>query len=314
MSPEGGYTRQYRRMWDNPVFRTKQEAAVFAWMLAAAQWREARVSTKYGPVRLEIGELLIAERVLADDFGLHRNTMRNLIQRMVDDSMIALFRDRCPQNAGTIIRILNYKEYQNVEGDAGPQEDRSRTTSGTTSGPQEDRFRTKNKEGNQRKEVKGDVGDGVRAPGTGPELDPKPEAPANPSRVFGASSATKAIVRAFDSARAEAYGEENRRSHPSQTDHVYAQRWLEAGADPELCNGVFVAICQDRAERSQAPPASLAFFDQPIADAIATRNRPMPEGKPHEQHRSVQSIRRAPPENRFQRILDRDLAGCVEDA
>ncbi|MBF5094023.1 hypothetical protein F1643_05535 [Azospirillum sp. INR13] len=311
MNPEGGYTRQYRRLWDNPVFRSKQEAAVFSWMLAAAQWREGRISTKYGPVRLEIGELLIAERSLAEEFGLHRNTMRNLIQRMLDDGIIALFRDRCPQNAGTIVRILNYKEYQGVDGDAGPQEDRSWTTNGTSSGPQEDRFRTKNKEGNQGKEVKGCVDGRERA--SDPPFDPDPVPQPKPNRVVGATSAEKAIVRAFDAARAAAYGEEHRRPHPHTKDPVFAQRWLADGADIELCEGVFTAICQGMAERSQAPPATLAFFDKPIADAIATRNRPMPEGKPNDQRRGVQSVRTKAPASMFQRVLERDLAGCIGD-
>ncbi|MGF7173359.1 helix-turn-helix domain-containing protein [Azospirillum doebereinerae] len=142
----------------------------------------------------------------------------------------------------------------------------------------------------------------------------------DPSRVCvvetrtGATSAAKGIIRAFDNARAVAYGEEHRRPHPQAKDLVFAQRWLAAGADVDLCEGVFTAICHTMAERSQSPPAALAFFDQPIADAIVTRNRPMPEGKLHEQRRSVQPVRPSAPANPFQRILDRDLAGCAESA
>ncbi|PWC50637.1 hypothetical protein TSA6c_32715 [Azospirillum sp. TSA6c] len=143
-----------------------------------------------------------------------------------------------------------------------------------------------------------------------PAPDPKPDL----NRGIGAASAAKAIIRAFDTARAAAYGDEHRRPHPHAKDLVFAQRWLAAGADVELCEGVFTATCQGMAERSQAPPAALAFFDQPIADAIATRNRPMPEGKPNDQRRGVQSVRPQAPASRFQRILDRDLAGCAGDA
>lgn len=130
----------------------------------------------------------------------------------------------------------------------------------------------------------------------------------------GATSAAKAIIRAFDAARTAAYGEAHRRPHPHAKDLVFAQRWLAAGADVDLCDGVFAGTCRTMAERSQAPPAALAFFDERIADALATRNRPMPEGTPHEQRRGIQSVRPSAPANRFQRILDRDLAGCAEDA
>lgn len=144
--------------------------------------------------------------------------------------------------------------------------------------------------------------------------DPAPDPQPKPNRVSGAPSAAKAIIRAFDAARAAAYGEPHRRSHPHAKDLVFAQRWLTAGADVEMCEGVFTATCRTMAEQSRAPPATLGFFDQPIADAIATSNRPMPEGKPNEQHRTVQPLRPAASANRFQRILNRDLAGCAEDA
>lgn len=152
MNPEGGYTRQYRRMWENPVFRNKQEAAVFAWMISAAQWRDARISTKFGPVDLRSGELIVAERPLSDDFGMHRNTLRALIQRLVDDGTISVFRDRCPHRAGTVVEIKNYKSYQCIETDARPVQDRSGTANETEAGPKEDRKRTKNKEVNTKKE------------------------------------------------------------------------------------------------------------------------------------------------------------------
>lgn len=92
-------------------------------------------------------------------------------------------------------------------------------------------------------------------------------------------------------------------------------QWLAEGADPDA--DIYPAIRRVMARRrAQGPPRSLEYFDQAIADAIATRNRPIPEGSQNDQRRPVQPIRRAPPEsrNRFQRILDRDLAGCAEDA
>ncbi|MFL7901545.1 hypothetical protein ACJ41P_10460 [Azospirillum argentinense] len=144
MNYEGGYTKQCRRLWGHPAFRSKQEAAVFSWMISAAQWRDARISTKFGPVDLEAGELLVAERVLADDFGMHRNTVRALLQRMSDEGIITRFLDRCPARAGTVVRIINYKSYQCVDASEQDAKDRKRTEGETEEGPQEDRKRTKN--------------------------------------------------------------------------------------------------------------------------------------------------------------------------
>lgn len=126
MNPDGGFTRQFRRLWCNPVFRTKQEAAVFAWMTGAAAWRRTSVRTRFGTIELERGELLITERQLSEDFGIDRKRLRHLLGRMVDDGMIALggltlgaasrisARTATGTAAGTIVTIQKYNEYQGL--------------------------------------------------------------------------------------------------------------------------------------------------------------------------------------------------------
>jgi hypothetical protein len=122
MSDDGGYVKSFRRKWEHPIFRSKQEAAVWAWMCDAAQWQEAKISTKFGPINLKRGELLIAERVVAEDFGLHRNTVRDLLNRMIADGMIEPFRDRCPARAGTVVKVVNYDQYQTIgKPEKGPE-------------------------------------------------------------------------------------------------------------------------------------------------------------------------------------------------
>ena len=126
MNAEGGYTRQYRRLWDNPVFRNKQEAAVFSWLKDAAAWRPTTVRTRFGPIPLEVGEVLVTERQVAEDFGIDRKRLRCLMQRMVEAGMIALSgstvgtangtsgRTSHGTSAGTIVTILKYVEYQGL--------------------------------------------------------------------------------------------------------------------------------------------------------------------------------------------------------
>jgi hypothetical protein len=122
MNPEGGYTRQYRRLWENEVFRNKQEAAVFSWLKDAAAWRPTVVKTRFRTITLGVGELLINQRAVAEDFGLDRKRLRSLLQRMVEAGMIALSgvtfgtRDRTTKGttAGTIVTIRKYAEYQGL--------------------------------------------------------------------------------------------------------------------------------------------------------------------------------------------------------
>jgi hypothetical protein len=136
VSFDGGYTRQYRRIWSHPAFRTKQEAAVFSWLKDAAQWRDTCLQTRFGPVKLRRGEVLIAERELSEDFGLARNTLRALLERMVGMGMVTLVRDgRAPQRAGTVLQVCNYDTYQ-----LGAEAASLGTANGADYGPQEDRL------------------------------------------------------------------------------------------------------------------------------------------------------------------------------
>ncbi len=141
---DGGYVIILRRVRTNPVFRCRRECAIFVDMVMEAQWRPAvTLKTKYGAATLGRGEVLIAERELAEEWGLARNTIRGLLERMRQDGMIEVIRDygRCPQRAGTLVKILNYDIYQGF-GEASNQRTASYTASCTSQGPQEDRIRT----------------------------------------------------------------------------------------------------------------------------------------------------------------------------
>lgn len=109
-----GYTLSYRSKWEHPVFNSKQEAAVWAWMCDAAQWTDVAFRTKYGDVDLRRGELIITERTIAEDFGLVRHAVRDLIDRMVKDGMIRRVLNRIPARAGTVVKIVKYDDYQTI--------------------------------------------------------------------------------------------------------------------------------------------------------------------------------------------------------
>ncbi|QCN95863.1 helix-turn-helix domain-containing protein [Azospirillum argentinense] len=63
-------------------------------------------------------------------------------------------------------------------------------------------------------------------------------------------------------------------------------KWLADGADPE--QDIFPTVERIMARRgAQGPPRSLEYFDRAIADAIASRTRPLPEGNPNVERRQV---------------------------
>lgn len=56
------------------------------------------------------------------------------------------------------------------------------------------------------------------------------------------------------------------------------QEWLKAGASPDMIKQV---IEQVLIRNNEKIPSTLNYFDKPIADAIAQKNKPMPKGDKH---------------------------------
>lgn len=151
----GGWVKVYRRLWENPIFRNKQEAGVWVWMCACAAHEAVTIRTKYGPVHLKRGEILVAERTIAEDFGLSRRAVRSLLTRMTEGGpqgvpMLALKRDRTGDRTGTVALVVKYHEYQCVstQHQLPLDHDRTaqRTADRTASGPQTDQEQGKEEE------------------------------------------------------------------------------------------------------------------------------------------------------------------------
>lgn len=90
-------------------------------------------------------------------------------------------------------------------------------------------------------------------------------------------SLQKAIIAKFDEVGHAVFTKAAFRHYPHQRDLTTARRWIEHGADLDLCEAVFDAACRRMLEARKQPPASLAFFDQDISNAIAAAKKPMPE-------------------------------------
>ncbi|MFC5359564.1 DUF1376 domain-containing protein [Azospirillum himalayense] len=89
-------------------------------------------------------------------------------------------------------------------------------------------------------------------------------------------------------------------------DYGRVMAWLKQGADEELIVGTVARVMGER-RKGQGPPRSLNYFDDPIARAIADRSRPLPEVS--DVQRTDSGRRRATPPNRFEAIVEQDLAG-----
>jgi hypothetical protein len=242
-----GFVISWRSKWEHPIFRRKQEAAVWAWMCDTAQWQDYRMPTKFGPIDLKRGELIISEREVAEDFGLHRNTLRKLIQRMVDDGMITLIRDRTPHRSGTIVGIVKYEQYQQFGQSSEEGQDRKPTEARTEEGPKEDRSGTKNKQDNTYNEdneesplspPKGEVSEpglfGDLAPAPVPTKTGKPKKPRRGKAET--PPVPEEIFQAFWSINPPP-DEPNKHRHNEKATRHNMAKTIESGVDPqELIN------------------------------------------------------------------------------
>jgi hypothetical protein len=147
-----GYARAHRSRWDHPLFKKKSEAAVWAWMCDMARFREHTFQTRFGMVTLARGQILISERGIAEDFNLHKNTVRRLISTMSAANMISLDRDHAASRAGTIVTLLNYEKYQSDAGMKSEPQDQGGTKDGTITGPKWDHNETTREEREEREE------------------------------------------------------------------------------------------------------------------------------------------------------------------
>ena len=151
MRTDDGYVRLYRRVWDNPVFNSRQEAAIFAWMVSVAQWRDTAIDTRHGVVKLFQGEVIFAEREVSRHFHIPRTTLQRLVKRMIVAGMICADRGRIPGQTWAIVAVLNYKQYQGGS-EVFPE---GVGHDGAAPGPQAGHKRAQNKEGNtERKKEK----------------------------------------------------------------------------------------------------------------------------------------------------------------
>ena len=75
--------------------------------------------------------------------------------------------------------------------------------------------------------------------------------------------------------------------HP--VSHAQVAAWLNQGADGDL--DILPTIQRVMAQRNgQSPPRSLAYFNQAVADAMATRLRPLPPGTPGKKPEPVEDF------------------------
>ncbi len=108
MTDDGGYTRSYRRKWDNPVFRNLRDAGIWSWMTDSAVWKDTKIRFCDRLIFIKRGQLVTSERFVASGFDVDRQVIRRIWDALEDEQMIT----RQKTHGGTLITICNYDIYQ----------------------------------------------------------------------------------------------------------------------------------------------------------------------------------------------------------
>lgn len=87
------------------------------------------------------------------------------------------------------------------------------------------------------------------------------------------------VIQVFDRISRKIFSAEKSRAWPASTDHVYAQRFLDAGADIELLEGVFSSLLLRFKAEGQSAPDQLKVFEKWVSAALKAKNSPLAEAK-----------------------------------
>lgn len=109
-----GYVMVYRRVLDNPVFKTHAEALAFVWLVMKAAWKPSTVRYKNRVIELDTGQCAVSVRDMAAHLEWSKDRVSRLLNTLQKRDMIAT----ATATGVNIITICKYREYQLSEDEA----------------------------------------------------------------------------------------------------------------------------------------------------------------------------------------------------
>lgn len=141
-----GFVKLYRRVLDNPVFKSDAEAMAFAWLILKASWQETEVRYKGQIVRLERGQLTVSARDMAKAMEWSKSRVSRFLNTLRERDMI----EYVSGTYANVINIRNYGAFQSNSKIDG-------TPAGQPEGQERDRSGTQNNEEKELKERKNNI-------------------------------------------------------------------------------------------------------------------------------------------------------------
>ena len=110
-----GWIKYYRCIEDDEIWQDPHRLRFWLWLLSHASYKDGNKNyiqsiNMYIPVN--IGQLAVSQKALADKFGVHRHTLSKWLEELTEQEKIMTTTIR----KYTIITVINYKKYQFNDG------------------------------------------------------------------------------------------------------------------------------------------------------------------------------------------------------
>ena len=126
MSRKSGYFICYRNIWQHPVFKNLLQASCWIYMISSASHQDKDLMFLNNKIFVRRGELIFPLRINAKRFKMSYSEMRTFILRLVRRKMITTRTNHLqptsnhPNRKVTLIKLVNYDEFQYVDNQQPP--------------------------------------------------------------------------------------------------------------------------------------------------------------------------------------------------
>lgn len=138
-----GFYLMWRGWMNHPRLKTKNytKREAFCWLIENSAWEDHCVDWNGKTIKIKRGELPTSLRTLAREWGWSQNRILRFLTRLKSDSML----EASTEAGFYIIRVCNYKKYQNGISDGG-SETEAVTEAGSEANIKKGKERKRNKE------------------------------------------------------------------------------------------------------------------------------------------------------------------------
>jgi len=112
-----GWIKIHRKILENPIFSSEKGFRIWVWCLLKAGHQERDIYLGNEKIHLKAGEFIFGRGSASEQLGIKESTIRNWINTLKKDRYI----DIKPTNKYSLIKVINWKQYQDNEQVDGQQ-------------------------------------------------------------------------------------------------------------------------------------------------------------------------------------------------